>query len=307
MIVILGAGGYVGRHLVADLVHKGYKDVCAVSHGLRYFAGVDYLHANLLDFSQCAQACEDATQIYHLAAIVGGIGYIEGHGAKCLTNSAISLNVARAAPPHATVLFASSSCVYPNSPFSTKEDYVRPQDLSGYALSKYFDERVFQAFHADFGLPIRIARLHTVTGPDDFRGEGRDHFVSALALKVARAKCSGVHEINIWGDGTQTRSLLYIDDAVEGLQRIMNGPVLEPLNLASNEVVSVNGVVDVLEKIAAIKLTRFYSPAASVGCQHKTADTSALRAAIGWEPTTPALTAIEATYRSAWDKVVRCE
>lgn len=304
-IVVCGAGGYVGRHLVEDLVRKGHTNVVAVFHRptLNPIDGAKHDIADLLDIHDAMRVVSDADLVYNLAAKVGGIGFISENKGECMTSAAININLLRSLSPDVKgYFFASSSCVYPSLVRPLTEHDVFPAYLSGYGLEKYFSEQTALAFGKEKSVPVRIARLHTVYGPGDFRGGIKDHFPTALTEKVIDAKLSGTHEIRIWGDGSQTRSLLYIDDAVEGIQKIMNRGVTGPLNLASSEKVSVNGIVTMLEEIAAVNLTRFYSLDASSGCQHKTSDNTALRENLSWEPMTSTRDGIERLYRSCWEK-----
>lgn len=305
--VVCGSSGYVGRHLVAALVRKGLT-VRAVSRSAPNITlkGVEYVAADLLDIESAPRACEDAQQVYNLAALVGGIGFIEKQKFSCLSCASINLNLLQALRPGSAYLFTSSSCVYPSSLTPAFEVSVQPGLLGGYALEKYFSEQACQEFARENPkMQIQVVRLHTIYGPDDHRGHGRDHFIAALVDAVIDARLSGVHEIKIWGDGNQTRSLLYIDDAVEGLQRwIHSSADAQPVNLANSESVSVNQVVDLLEEIAAIKLTRFYAPEAPTGRQNKTSDNTRLKSVLGWEPSIPLCKGLEATYRSAWDRKI---
>lgn len=307
-IVVCGAGGYVGRRLVEDLVRKGYTNVVAVTRKpvVTPVHGAGYLTADLLDITHARYAVYNADLVYNLAANVGGIGFISENKGECMTSAAININLLRSLSTNVQgYFFASSSCVYPSLVRPLTENDVFPGCLSGYGLEKYFSEQTALAFAKEKGVPVRIARLHTVYGPGDFRGGVKDHFPTALTEKVIAAKLSGEHSIKIWGDGAQTRSLLYIDDAVEGIQKIMNRGVVGPVNLASSEKVSVNGIVSILEDIAAVKLTRFYSLDASTGCQHKTSDNTLLRESLVWEPMTSTRNGMERLYRSCWEKHIK--
>lgn len=303
-IVVCGAGGYVGRRLVEDLVQKGYKNVVGVSRNPKYEKpkGSLFIFADLQDITDARRAVHGADYVYNLAANVGGIGFISENKADCMASAAININLLRTVSPDIKgYFFSSSSCVYPSLPRPLAEVDVFPSFISGYGLEKYFSEQTALAHAKEKGIPVRIARLHTVYGPGDIRGGVRDHFPTALTLKVIAAKLSGEHTIKIWGDGSQTRSLLYIDDAVEGIQKLMNRGVVGPVNLASSEPVSVNGLVTMLEDIAAIKLRRFYSLDASTGCQHKTSDNTLLREHLSWEPMTSTRDGMERLYRSCWE------
>lgn len=303
-IVVCGAGGYVGRKLVEDLVRKGYTNIVGVTRtpGCIPVAGSRFALADLQNIEDARRVVYDADYVYNLAANVGGIGFISENKADCMASAAININLLRTVSSDIKgYFFSSSSCVYPSLPRPLTENDVFPAYLSGYGLEKYFSEQTALAYAKEKGIPVRIARLHTVYGPGDIRGGTRDHFPTSLTLKVIAAKLSGVHEIRIWGDGSQTRSLLYIDDAVKGIQKLMNRGVVGPVNLASSEKVSINGIVSMLEDIAAVKLARFYNLEASTGCQHKTSDNTLLREHLSWEPTTSTRDGMERLYRSCWE------
>jgi nucleoside-diphosphate-sugar epimerase len=300
-IVVCGASGYVGRALLKDLVKKGFE-VVGVSRRHHGVDGASFRPANLLNYAECAYAVGDADFVYNLAANVGGIGFITENKADCMASAAININLLRAMSDDVKgYFFASSSCVYPSLPRPLTENDVFPAYLNGYGLEKYFSEQTALEFGKSKGIPVRIARLHTVYGPGDIRGGIKDHFPTALTLKVIDAKLNGLPGIKVWGDGSQTRSLLYIDDAVEGIQKIMNRGVPVPLNLASSEKVSVNGILDMLDDISAVKLDRYYDLNASTGCQHKTSDNTLLREHLSWEPMTSARSGIERLYLSCWE------
>lgn len=300
-IAVCGASGYVGRALLKDLVKKGFE-VVGISRNYHGVEGAEFRPADLLDFSHCRYAIHDADLIYNLAAKVGGIGFISENKGECMASAAININLLRAMSPDVRgYFFASSSCVYPSLPRPLTENDVFPSFLNGYGLEKYFSEQTALAFAKEKGIPVRIARFHTVYGPGDIRGSVKDHFPTALTMKVIEAKLSGEHGIKIWGDGSQTRSLLYIDDAVEGIQKIMNRGVDVPVNLASSEKVTINGIVTMLEDIAAVKLARFYNLEAATGCQHKTSDNTLIRELLSWEPTTSTRDGMERLYRSCWE------
>lgn len=307
-IVVCGAGGYVGRRLVEDLVKKGYTNVVAVFRRPTNnpIAGAIHDLADLQDINDCQRVVHDADWVYNLAAKVGGIGFISEHKAECMTSAAININLLRSLSPDIKgYFFSSSSCVYPSLERPLTENDIFPGYISGYGLEKYFSEQVCLAFAKERDIPICIARFHTVYGPDDFRGEINNHFPSALTVKVVEAKQTGIHAIRIWGDGSQTRSLLYIDDAVAGVQKLMARGIRGPVNLASSEKVSVNGLVTMLEDIACVKLARSYNLEASTGAQHKTSDNTLLRESVNWEPMTSTRDGMERLYRSCWERSFR--
>lgn len=308
-VVVCGAGGYVGRNLVKFLAAKGY-DVRAVSRKplAQGVAGIEYIAGDLRSPSIARMAVEGAGWVFNLAANVGGIGFIGKQKTECMLSSLINTNLLVAAREEKNLLgyfYASSSCVYPEKPHPLREvDAFPAAPMVGYGWEKLFGEMMCHSFSEDYGIPTRIARYHTIYGPGDVRDAGKDHVTAALCHKVIKAKLSGVHEINIWGDGTQTRSFLYIDDCVEGTFRIMSGVSRFPFNLANDEHVSVNKIVTLLEEIAAIKLTRFYSPDAPTGLHHKRTDNSWIKAELHWEPSTPIKLGLERMYRDFWDRAI---
>jgi GDP-D-mannose 3', 5'-epimerase len=308
-IVVCGAGGVVGRALVDRLIQEGHTDIRAVSRRWTNFAGVENVQANLWNFADCERIMQGAKWVFNLAAKVGGIGYIQNHKADCMLSSLINTNLLMAAKDVgiSRYFFSSSSCVYPSRIEVVKESDAYPADpIDGYGWEKLFSERMCLAFSDDYGIPVTIARYHGLYGPGDVRDDaGKDHVIAAMCHKVVEAKLSGRNEINIWGDGSQTRSFLFIDDCVEGTLELCWNGVTGPVNLANSEPVSVNRIVDLLEEISGVKLTRFYSALAAVGRQHKCSDNQLLRTVLrGWEPATPIREGLEKTYRFFWDRAI---
>lgn len=310
--VVCGANGYVGRNLVKYLVSLGHNVRAVSRNGVDGIADevISQAIGDLTDPCFCEHATADATWVYNLAANVGGIGYIGKQNANCMASVLINTNLLRVAAHNknlAGYFFASSSCVYPSRSCPLKEGEARPGGENGYGLEKFFSEQMCQAFHEDYGVRVHIARYHTIYGPGDWRGPARDHFPSALCQKVVNAKLSGVHEINIWGDGSQTRSLLYINDCVEGTHRIMQSDCSQPINLGNGLPISVNGLVSCLEGIAAVRLLRFYAGTAPVGCVHKTSDNAFIRARLNWEPSTPIETGLSKLYADCYDRALKAK
>jgi len=309
LAVVCGAGGYVGGRLVQFLKKKGFR-VRAV-YSPRVVAVHDCvderIKADLTIPYQAEKSVEGGTWIFNLAANVGGIGYISKNRAQCMSIASINLNLLQACAKHpvAGYFFASSSCVYP----SHYEGQVCKEhngsfacSTAGYGQEKYFSEQACKWFETEHKVPVKIARYHTIYGPGDDRGADRDHFPSAMASKVARAKVSGSNEITIWGDGTQTRSLIHVDDCVEGTFRLMFSNIEGPINLAHPEVVSVNSLVDELETISGTKPVRFYSPEATVGAKNKVACLNRLRTRLGWVPEISMAEGLPSLYRYFYDR-----
>lgn len=312
-IVVCGAGGFIGGKMVEFLVRKGYTNIRAVSRKpvsqwLKPNYAVENCSLDLRTAGDCFFALEGAKIVYNFAASVGGIGYIGAHNTDCMLSSLINTHLLCEAKRNQVMryFFASSSCVYPDSESALRESDAYPaQPTTEYGWEKLFSERMCLNFERDCGVPVTIARLHTLYGPGDVRPPGRDHVVAALCRKVAEAKLAGKNEINIWGDGTQTRSLLYIDDCIEGIYRLVNRGVRGPVNLANSEVISVNQLVFLLEEIAGIQLMKFYSPNAPVGCPHKFSDNGQLRRELSWEPMTSIRDGLAATYRDTYDRLLK--
>jgi GDP-D-mannose 3',5'-epimerase len=306
--IVCGAGGYVGKRLVNYLLEKLGMEVCVVTRKAQVWDDVEQVCGDLRDPAVAKRAVAGAGWVFNLAANVGGIGYIGKQKAECMLSSVINANLLSAAQKEknlAGYFFASSSCVYPEKNHPLTEDDAYPAaPMDGYGWEKLFSERMCQAFGSDYKMPVRIGRYHTIYGPGDVRPEGRDHVTAALCKKVVEAKLSGKHEINIWGDGNQTRSFLYIDDCIEGTYRIMNGISALPMNLGNAEIVSVNGLVTMLEEIAAVKLTRFYSADAPTGLQHKQVDNTLIRNTLHWEPMTPIHEGLRRMYNDFYDRAL---
>lgn len=260
---------------------------------------------------QAAKAVEGGSWIFNLAAKVGGIDYISKHRAECMAIASININLLNACAKQgvAGYFFASSSCVYSSTlpaQLLKEGDASFSTCTSGYGQEKYFAEQVCKAFSEQYPqVPVRIARYHTIYGPGDDRGVGRDHFPSAMASKMAKAKFHGTNEITIWGDGTQTRSLIHVDDCVEGTFRLMFSNIEGPINLAHPEVVSVNGLVNELELISGCAPTRFYSKEATIGAQHKVACTKRLSDRLVWVPKISLTEGLPELYRYFYDKELR--
>jgi len=312
-IVVAGAGGYIGGRMVEFLLKKGHKNIRAVSskpakQWLKSFPAVENVCYDLQHREQCERALDGALIVYNFAAKVGGIGYIGAHNVDCMLSSLINTHLLMAAEQNQVIryFFASSSCVYPASESPLRESDAYPaQPTTEYGWEKLFSERMCLNFEKDRGVPVTIARLHTLYGPGDIRAPGKDHVVAALCRKVAEAKIANKNEINIWGDGSQTRSLLYIDDCVEGIYKLAASGTTGPVNLANSEVISVNQLVFLLEEIAGIKLMKFYGPNAPVGCPHKFSDNAMLRRALSWEPMVSIRDGLAATYRDVYDRLLK--
>jgi nucleoside-diphosphate-sugar epimerase len=256
----------------------------------------------------------DADVVYNLAADMGGMGFIENNKALCMVSVLINTHLLIAARDTGVKRFfySSSACVYnadkQTSPAVTplKEGDAYPaMPEDGYGWEKLFSERMCRHFREDFGLHTRLARYHNVYGPHGTWTGGREKAPAAICRKVIEAQLSGTRSIDIWGDGNQTRSFTWIDDCVKGTVAILESDIVEPLNLGSSELVSINQLVDLVEAIAGVRLERRYHLDAPKGVNGRNSDNGLIRSLLGWEPSTPLRSGMENTYRWIYDEIVR--
>jgi GDP-D-mannose 3', 5'-epimerase len=315
-IVVAGGGGFIGGHLVQRLLEEGMEvraiDVKPLDDWHQRFRDAESVCLDLRLRDACRQAVAGADVVYNLAADMGGMGFIENNKALCMLSVLINTHLLEAsvAAEVSRFFFSSSACVYAAGkqtdpavvPLAEPDAYpAMPED--GYGWEKLFSERMCRHFREDFGLATRVARYHNVYGPHGTWEGGREKAPSAICRKVAEAKLSGRHEIEIWGDGRQTRSFTWIGDCVQGTRLIMDGEEAEPLNLGSSELVSINELVEIVEDIAGVKLARRYDTSAPQGVRGRNSDNTLIRERLGWEPSTPLREGLEATYRWVHDQV----
>jgi GDP-D-mannose 3', 5'-epimerase len=318
LILVAGAGGFIGGHLVGDLLRRGYTNIRAVDlkpveEWYQVFDQVENVSADLKEKNVCVQACRDATEVYNLAADMGGMGFIENHKALCMLSVLINTHLLLAAKEMgvARYFFASSACVY-NADKQKNADVVplREEDAypampeDGYGWEKLFSERMCRHFTEDLGLVTRCARFHNVYGPHGTWEGGREKAPAAICRKVIQAKLRGHSEIEIWGDGNQTRSFMYIDDCIHGINLIAHSRIDEPINLGSSELVTINGLVDLVEDIAGVKLERKYVLNAPRGVNGRNSDNTKIRHYLGWEPSTRLYDGMKKTYAWIYDEYV---
>jgi nucleoside-diphosphate-sugar epimerase len=312
LAVVTGAGGFIGGHLVADLRRQGYRRIRAVDikpfgEWYQRFDDVENLCLDLNLRENCRTAAKDAREVYNLAANMGGMGFIEKNKALCMLSVLVNTHMLMAAREFGVeqYFYSSSACVYnaekqldPNSPALKEEDAYPALAEDGYGWEKLFSERMCRHFREDFGVRTRVARFHNVYGPHGTWDGGREKAPAAICRKVIQAKLSGKLEIEIWGTGERTRSYMYIDDCLKGIGLISRSDILEPINLGSREMVSVNQLVDIVEEIAGVKLKRVYDPKAPLGVMGRNSDNTLIRKLLGWEPSIPLREGMEKTY--AW-------
>ena len=319
LIVVCGAGGFIGGHLVADLLRQGFTRIRAVDikpleRWYQRFDDVENFGAqDLRELPACRQSMKAANWVYNLAADMGGMGFIENNRALCMLSVLINTHLLQAAREEAVQRFfyASSACVYnhdkqtdPNVTGLKEADAYPAMPEDGYGWEKLFSERMCRHYTEDFGLVTRVARFHNVYGPLGTYDGGREKAPAAITRKVIEAKLSGNHEIEIWGSGEQTRSFMYIDDCVRGTQDIMRSETITfPINLGSAEKVSINQLVDVVEEIAGVKLKRKYNLDAPKGVNGRNSDNTLIQQMLGWEPSIPLRTGMQRTYEWIYQQV----
>lgn len=319
LTVVTGAGGFIGGALVADLVASGHARVRAVDvkpfdEWHRVLPGVENVRLDLSERAACHQALAGAHTVYNLAADMGGMGFIEHNKALCMLSVLINTHLLLAAREHGVerYFYASSACVYaagkqgaPEVAPLREEDAYPAMPEDGYGWEKLFSERMCRHFTEDFGLETRVGRYHNVYGPYGTYDGGREKAPAAICRKVAAAKLHGLSEIEIWGDGRQTRSFTYIDDCITGTRLLTASDVAEPLNIGSDELVTIDDLVTLVEGIAGVRLQRKYLLDAPQGVRGRNSDNTRIQALLGWAPSTRLEEGLVHTYRWIEDQMRR--
>lgn len=309
--VVCGGGGFIGGHLVKKLRAAGRTvrsvDIKPLDQWYQVDPQAENVVADLQDLDACRAAVAGAGDVYNLAADMGGMGFIENNKALCMLSVLINTHLLMAVREGGVdrYFYASSACVY-NADKQRSADVIplreadaypaMPED--GYGWEKLFSERMCRHFREDFGIETRVARFHNVYGPHGTWEGGREKAPAAICRKVIHAKATGELEIEIWGDGEQTRSFMYIDDCLYGIDRITHSEILEPINLGSSELVTINQLVDIVESIADVKLERKYNLSAPKGVNGRNSDNTLIRKYLGWEPSIRLRDGLAKTY--AW-------
>jgi GDP-D-mannose 3', 5'-epimerase len=316
--VVTGAGGFIGSHLVTYLKQQGYwvRGVDVSAPEFSTTSADEFLKLDLRRWENCLQATDGANEVYALAADMGGMGFISSHHGQILrNNSLINIHTLDAARVNGVgrYLYTSSACVYPEYrqtetnvvPLKEEEAYpAMPQDAYGW--EKLVTERLCTHFREDFGLETRIVRFHNIFGPFGTWVGGREKAPAAMCRKVAIAKLTGNHEIEIWGDGNQTRSFCYIDDCVLGIYKLMHSDYCEPLNLGQDRLVTINQLADMAATAAGIRISKRHIEGPQ-GVRGRNSDNTRLREVLNWEPVVSLEDGLSRTFRWIEEQVRRGE
>lgn len=319
-VVVTGAGGFIGGHLVHRLVEQGARVVGVDSKPTEKWAqesqhALNYgrIDLKMLSAPQMAALFAGADEVYALAADMGGMGFIETHKLDCMLSVNISTNTMWGAQMAAVprLFYASSACVYNaekqagyDNPGLKESDAYPALAEDGYGWEKLFSERMARHFDEETDLQTAVARYHNVYGPMGTYAGGREKAPAAICRKVAEAKLTGTGMIDIWGNGQQTRSYMYVDDCVEGTLRIMNAHITDPINLGSSEMVSVNQLVGIVEEIAGVRdLKRLYDTSKPQGVKGRNSDNTRILAELDWQPSISLRDGLERTYAWIYDQM----
>ena len=307
--LVCGAGGFIGGYLVRDLMKSGNEVVCVDIKPLEYwfqFFDKNKNHSlDLKEFENCLKVTEGVDYIYNMACNMGGMGFIENNKAECMLSVLINTNLLRACLVNKVkkYFFSSSACVYNGTkqentfiPGLKESDAYPAQPEDGYGWEKLFSERMCRHFTEDFGLPTRVIRYHNVYGPLGTYDGGREKAPAALSRKIAMAKFNNEKQIDVWGDGEQTRSFMYIDDCLEGTKKIFTYDLKNPYNLGSDEQVSINQLIDMIETIADFKVKRKYLLDKPKGVRGRSSDNTKINLDLGWAPSIKLIDGLTKTY-----------
>ena len=314
--LICGAGGFIGGYICQKLLKEGHEVICADIKPLEYWFQIFDENENhcldLKEYENCLKVTEGVDFIFNVACNMGGMGFIENNKAECMLSVLINTNLLRASLKNKIkkYFFSSSACVYNASkqnivfiPALKEEDAYPADPEDGYGWEKLFSERMCRHFTEDFKLDTRVARYHNVYGPQGTFDGGREKAPAALCRKIINAKLNNEKSIDVWGDGKQTRSFMYIDDCIEGTFKIFESNSSEPYNLGSNEQVSINQMIKIIEKVANYKVSRNYQLDKPKGVRGRSSDNEKIKKLLAWEPSISLKNGIEMTYKWIYDQI----
>ena len=314
-ILVCGGGGFIGGHLTQSLM-KNNSLVCADIKPMElWFQQSDKnknLQLDLKEYENCLEATKGVDYVYNLACNMGGMGFIENNKAECMLSVLVNTNLLRACLKNKVkrYYYSSSACVYNGSkqsktfiPGLKESDAYPAEPEDGYGWEKLFSERMCRHFNEDFGMDVRVVRYHNVYGPYGTFGGGREKAPAALCRKIIEAKLSNKKEIDVWGDGEQSRSFLYIDDCIEGTETVFNKSYKEPLNIGSDEQVSINQMIAMIEEIADYKVKKNYQLDKPLGVRGRSSDNSLAIEKIGWKPSYTLKQGLERTYKWIYEQM----
>lgn len=317
-IAVAGAGGFIGGHLVNSLVEDGHTVICVDKKPFKQWYQVNknsvYYKKDISIASNAVKICNEVDQVYMLAADMGGMGFIENNKLACMLSVLSSTHMLKAAQEAGIgrFFYSSSACVYAadkqtdtNITALKESDAYPAMAEDGYGWEKLFTERMCKHYAEETDMVTRVARFHNVYGPDGTFEGGREKAPAALCRKVIHAKLSGELGIDIWGDGEQTRSFMYVDDCVKGTKAIMDSDIDYPINLGSSELVSINGLLSIIEGIAGVKLERSYDLTAPQGVRGRNSDNTLIQKELNWEPSITLLEGLEKTYAWIYDQMAK--
>jgi len=316
-ILVAGAGGFIGGHLTKKLASEGHEvtslDIKNKNEWHQHTEGVKEVTSDMRDFNSCGIVAVGKDRIYNLACNMGGMGFIQNNHVDCLESVLIQTNfvrVMREMSDTKEIFYSSSACAYPEDiqedvdSVALKESDAYPANpQDGYGWEKIFSEIITQYGIKDCGINPRIFRFHNCYGPYGTWEGGREKAPAAMCRKVIEAKLSGNHDIEIWGDGEQTRTFMYIDDCITGIEKIWQSDYTDPLNLGSDEQVTVNQLVDIAEELGGIKLKRNYDLSKPQGVRGRNSDNTLIKEVLGWSPSIPLKDGMEKTYKWIYDEV----
>ena len=308
--LVCGAGGFIGGHLVSSLINDGHEVLCVdikpLENWFQIFDTNKSFSLDLKEYENCLEVTKNIDFIYNMACNMGGMGFIENNKAECMLSVLINTNLLRACLVNKIkkYFFSSSACVYnankQNSIFidglkETDAYPAMPED--GYGWEKLFSERMCRHFYEDYGLETRVARYHNVYGPMGTFDGGREKAPAALCRKLITAKNSGKKEIDVWGDGEQTRSFMFIDDCIKGTKKIFESGCREVLNIGSEEQVSINQMIEIIEEIGDYKVEKNYQLDKPLGVRGRSSNNDLVRAKLGWDFEISLKSGLEITYK----------